>query len=203
VGWACQLYSDLIAHWEKRNLEALEEVNPKNLDQALLLELAKSYGGPEMIEALRGKNDVLDTATFPQGSNDVGGIAHLDDYSACHIERPEDLRDLFVNNFYFGCEADDRMNAWAFNRRSNPFGARLQALFGSDIGHFDVQNMAGVVPEAYELVEDGLISEDDFRDFMFTNPVRFWGEANPNFSKDRSRKRSCSTVSRGCWRRRS
>jgi hypothetical protein len=75
------------------------------------------------------------------------------------------------------------MNAWAFNRRSNPFGARLQALFGSDIGHFDVQNMAGVVPEAYELVEDGLISEDDFRDFMFTNPVHFWGEANPNFSK--------------------
>ena len=62
-------------------------------------------------------------------------------------------------------------------------GARIQALFGSDIGHFDVQNMAGVVPEAYELVEDGLITEEDFRDFMFTNPVRFWGEANPNFFK--------------------
>jgi hypothetical protein len=41
--------------------------------------------------------------------------------------------------------------------------------------------MARVLPEAYELVEDGLMSEDDFRDFLFTNPVRFWGEANPNF----------------------
>ncbi len=194
VGWACQLYADLIAHWEKRNLEALEEVNPKNLDQALLLELAKTYGGPEMVDALRGKDDVLDTATFPQGSNDVGGIANLDDYSVCHIERPEDLRDLFVNNFYFGCEADDRMNAWAFNRRSNPFGARLQALFGSDIGHFDVQNMADVVPEAYELVEDGLITEEDFRDFMFTNPVRFWGEANPNFFKGTAVEKEAAAV---------
>jgi hypothetical protein len=26
----------------------------------------------------------------------------------------------------------------AFDRRVNPFGARLNALFGSDIGHFDV-----------------------------------------------------------------
>ena len=27
------------------------------------------------------------------------------------------------------------------------------------------------------------MSEDDFRDFVFVNPVRFWGEANPNFFK--------------------
>jgi hypothetical protein len=30
-------------------------------------------------------------------------------------------------------------------------------------------------------VEDGLISENDFRDFVFANAVRFWGESNPNF----------------------
>jgi hypothetical protein len=40
-----------------------------------------------------------------------------------------------------------------------------------------------VVPEAYELVEHGLLSDDDFRDFMFTNAVRFWGEVNPEFFK--------------------
>jgi hypothetical protein len=40
-----------------------------------------------------------------------------------------------------------------------------------------------VVPEAYELVEHGLIGEDDFRDFMFANAVRFWGEVNPDFFK--------------------
>ncbi len=181
VGWACQLYADLIGHWEKRNREALEEVDPKNLHYALLLELAKAYGPPGMADSLRRREDVLDTATFPQGPSAVGGIADLDDYSACGIKRPEDLHDLFVDSFYFGCEADDRMNAWAFNRRHNPCNAQLNALFGSDIGHFDVQDMAQVVPEAYELVEDGLISEEGFRDFMFTNPVRFWGEANPDF----------------------
>src|SRR6266849_1268887 len=183
VGWACQLYADLIGHWEKRNLEALEAVNPQNLNQKLLLELAQAYGSEEMAEVLRRRDAAFDTAVAPQSATTTGGIDNLDDYAACQIKRPEDLRDLFVDNFYFGCEADDPMNAWAFQRQGNPFRARLQALFGSDIGHFDVPNMADVVPEAYELVEDGLISEDDFRDFVFANPVRFWGEANPNFFK--------------------
>ncbi len=181
VGWACQLYADLIGHWEKRNLEALEEVNPQNLNRALLLELAEAYGCEGMAEVLRRQDAALDTATTPTGATLTGGIDNLDDYTACQIQGAEDVRNLFVENFYFGCEADDRMNAWAFNRQGNPFGARLHALFGSDIGHFDVPNMAEVVPEAYELVEDGLIGEDDFRDFVFANPVRFWGEANPDF----------------------
>ena len=183
VGWACQLYADLIGHWEKRNLEALEEVNPQNLNHKLLLELAQKYGSAGMAEVLQRREAALDTAVAPQGATITGGIDNLDDYSACQIKRPEDLRDLFMNNFYFGCEADDPMNAWAFNRRGNPFGAQLNALFGSDIGHFDVPDMTHVVPEAHELVDDGLISEDDFRDFVFANPVRFWGEANPNFFK--------------------
>jgi hypothetical protein len=62
-------------------------------------------------------------------------------------------------------------------------GARLNAIFSSDIGHFDVPDMTEVVPEAYELVEHGLISEADFRDFMFANAVRFWGQVNPYFFK--------------------
>jgi predicted TIM-barrel fold metal-dependent hydrolase len=183
VGWACQLYADLLGHWQKRNVKALEEVNPQNLDQALLLQLAQAYGSPDMVAALRHKEAALDTAIPPRGSSAIGGIDNLDDYAACQITCPEDIRELFVQPFYFGCEADDPINAWAFNRQCNPLGAQLHALFGSDIGHFDVPNMAHVVPEAYELVEDGVISAEDFRDFVFTNPVRFWGEANPNFFK--------------------
>jgi len=53
----------------------------------------------------------------------------------------------------------------------------------TDIGHFDVPDMTAVVPEAYELVEHGLIDDDDFRDFTFANAVRFWGEVNPDFFK--------------------
>ena len=37
------------------------------------------------------------------------------------------------------------------------------------------------MPEAYELVEDGRITEDDFRDFTFANAVRLWGTQNPRF----------------------
>ncbi|MGE0825398.1 MAG: amidohydrolase family protein [Candidatus Binatia bacterium] len=181
VGWACLLYADLIGHWEKRNRDALEEVNPQNLDENLLLQLAESYGGPEVAGVLRRSGDVLDVATLPQGSTATGNLTNLDDYSACHIAGEEDWHKLFVRPFYFGCEADDRMNAWAFHRQSNPFGARLQALFGSDIGHFDVPNMAKVLPEAYELVEEGLLSKEDFRDFTFANAVRLWGGMNPDF----------------------
>ena len=83
--------------------------------------------------------------------------------------------------FYFGCEADDPSNLWAFNARGNPLGARLNAIFSSDIGHFDVPDMLGVLPEAYEMVEHGHITEDNFRDFTFTNPVTLHGGMNPKF----------------------
>ena len=61
--------------------------------------------------------------------------------------------------------------------------APTNTLFGSDIGHFDVPDMTEVLVEAYEGVEDGIITEDDFRDFVFGNPVRFWAGMNPNFFK--------------------
>ncbi|PYO17694.1 MAG: amidohydrolase, partial [Candidatus Rokuibacteriota bacterium] len=115
--------------------------------------------------------------------NGTGGVEDLDDYFRCKITRKEDIRDLFVPRFYFGCEADDPINAWAFNRKANPMGARLNAIFSSDIGHMDVPDMTEVLPEAYELVEHGLLSDDDFREFMFANAVRFWGEVNPDFFK--------------------
>jgi hypothetical protein len=72
--------------------------------------------------------------------------------------------------------------------------SRLNALFSSDIGHFDVPDMGDVVPEAHELVEHGLLTGDDFRDFMFTNAVRFWGEVNPDFFKGTVVERQASDV---------
>ncbi|MGE0824781.1 MAG: amidohydrolase family protein [Candidatus Binatia bacterium] len=183
VGWACQLYVDLIGHWQKRNIKALEEVNPDNLDFTLFQELAKTYGNATVVAALRNKEVLLDTAMSPIGNTATGGIENLDDYAACKISKAEDIKDLYVKNFYFGCEADDRMNVLAFNRQANPFGAQINALFGSDIGHFDVADMAHVLPEAYELVEDGLMTAENFRDFVCTNPLRFFGETNPDFFK--------------------
>jgi predicted TIM-barrel fold metal-dependent hydrolase len=179
VGWASMLYADLIGHWEKRNRQAIELTNPGRLDRAALLALVEKYGRPAVVDGVR-RGAGLDGDT---NSALTGGVEDLDDYFRCGIERAEDIRELFVPRFYFGCEADDPVNAWAFNRAANPLGARLNALFSSDIGHFDVPDMADVVPEAYELVEHGLLDGNDFRDFMFANAVRFWGEVNPDFFK--------------------
>lgn len=179
VGWACQLFADMQEHWEKRSRQGLEDVDPKNLDHSVLLELAQRYGGERMLEALKSGKGLFEADT----SIHTGGLTDLDDFSACKIARKEDLRDLFATPFYFGCEADDRMNAWAFQSRNNSMGTRFNALFGSDIGHFDVPDMAAVVPEAYEFIEDGLMSTEDFRDFMFANAVRLWGRGNPDFFK--------------------
>ena len=177
VGWACGLYSDLVGHWKIRNPKALDSVNPANLNQEMLVDLFQKYGSPAAVEKLSQEATQAHLGLLTKEPE------KLDDFAPCGIERAEDIRDLFVPNFYFGCEADDPLNAWAFNTKVNPYGARINALFGSDIGHFDVPDMAGVLPEAYEGVEDGVMTDDNFRDFVFANPVRFWSALNPDFFK--------------------
>ena len=123
-------------------------------------------------------DDIMQWFAQPQRHPEV-----LDDWSLCRAETLEDVRDLFIPNFYFGCEADDPLAAWAFNAKTNPMGARLKAMMSSDIGHWDVTDMKEVVQEAYELVEDEIISEEDFRDFTFTNPATLYAAMNPEFFK--------------------
>lgn len=175
VGWGCSLYADLIGHWKKRNVQALDHYNPANLNREQLRDLYRRYGD-------RLVQDHLGEVLTDLGPQERGGDpALLDDWRQCRITRAEDFREAFVPPFYFGCEADDPMNARAF--QGNPFGARLQAIFSSDIGHWDVPDMREVVEEAYELVEGGLITERDFCDFMFVNPVTLWTGMNPDFFK--------------------
>src|SRR3989441_266637 len=175
VGWAAQLFGDLIEHWERRNRKALEKMDPRTLDRGMLMSLAEKYGDPDVAAALQARDGWPD-----KDANLTGGVEDLDDFSACKITRKEDWVDLYAKPFYFGCEADDRMNGTAFSK-NNPFGAKLNALYSSDIGHFDVIDMRDPLPEAYELVEDGVISEDNFRDFTFANAVHLWGTQNPRF----------------------
>jgi predicted TIM-barrel fold metal-dependent hydrolase len=177
VGWACGLYSDLIGHWKKRNPKALEDIDPANLNREMLAHLFQSCGG----KALADKLERWKPEGEEYSPRTADPDASLDDFEACAIERAEQIRDLFIPNFYFGCEADDPANASAFNTRANPYRARLNAIFGSDIGHFDVLDMTKVLTEAWELVDEELISESDFRDFVFANPVRLWAANNPDF----------------------
>ena len=176
VGWGCQLFADLIEHWERRGAKGIAYMDPKKLDRNQLKSLADKYADSDMIAELARRDG------WPSREEDepTGGVPELDDFAACKIARKEDWIDLYAKPYYFGCEADDRMNVTAFGR-ANPFGARINAIFSSDIGHFDVPDMLNPVPEAYELVEDELITADDFRDFTFANAVRLWGTQNPRF----------------------
>ena len=173
VGFACLLLADLMGHWNIRNGEALAYTDPANLDMGLLRELAEKYASVSFSDAI-AKGRGIGTNN---GSDTTGGVGDLDDYAACGIRDKEDFLDLFVKPFFFGCEADDPANAWAFNREFNPGNAEMKAMFGSDIGHFDVQDMTDVLPEAYELVEEGKIDRDQFKHFVLT--TRFASGAKP------------------------
>jgi predicted TIM-barrel fold metal-dependent hydrolase len=173
VSWACQLYADLIGHWQKRNRESVQRLDPARIDADLVLRLFEQYGDRHFHKDVPGLASAF-TKLEP-------APPFLDEWEACGIERKEDVRDRFVPSFFFGCEADDVGVAWAMNAKMNPLGVKLQAMFSSDLGHWDVEDMTEILPEAYELVEHELVTEADFRDFVFGNPVRFYTRLNPDF----------------------
>jgi predicted TIM-barrel fold metal-dependent hydrolase len=179
ASWAVQLYNDLFEHWEKRNYDYMvENLDPAKLDSDLIREMADKYGGG----ILTGEALLSERKQSTMGGY-VSSDVELDEFHRCKIENKEDIRDLFVEPFYFGCEADDALNAVAFNTKINHFGAKLKAFFGSDIGHWDVEDMRQCVPDAYKNVEKELFTDEDFEDFMFTNPVELYTRQNPDFFK--------------------
>ena len=176
VGWGCQLFADLIEHWERRGAKGIAYMDPKKLDRALLKSLVEKYGYDDMAAELQRRDG------WPSAEEDnlTGGVPVLDDFAACKIARKEDWVDLYARPYYFGCEADDRMNVTAFGR-ANPFGARINAIFSSDIGHFDVPDMLSPVPEAHELVEDELITAGRFPRLHLRQCRAPVGSAEPAF----------------------
>jgi hypothetical protein len=175
AGWACGLYADLQGHWEKRNRHAIGELDPRRIDAVQLRALFERYAEP----AYRGR---LDTLLGTIGLHVTEEPPELvDEFARCDIDSSAALRELFVPRFFFGCEADDPLWTAAFDARRNPLGARLGALFSSDIGHWDVPDMARVLEEAWELVERDLVSPGDFRAFVFDHPLALWTACNPGF----------------------
>ncbi len=176
ITWACALYADLIGHFRKRNLAALENYNPARIDRALFITLANRYGGKF---ATGRAEQVIDR--FAARAMAAEDPEILDEWAPSGIRSAEEIRDIFREQFFFGCEGDDPMNALAFGSRLMPFNARLNALYGSDIGHWDVPDMSAVGHEAFELAEEGIISAEDFRDFVLVNPVKLWTATNRDF----------------------
>lgn len=174
VGWAAILLNDLLDHWEKRRPEALEPLDPAGIDWEELRALMRRYG-PELLGA--GPEMAAGLSTIP-------GIgvppADRDEWRQVGASSKEELIGRFAPSFYFGCEADDRTIAYAFSP-ANACGFQLKPIFSSDIGHWDAGDIAGVVAESYELVEDGVLTEQQYASFVYENPAQMYLDQNSHF----------------------
>jgi predicted TIM-barrel fold metal-dependent hydrolase len=177
VGWACTMLAETVEHWEKRNIELIESLyDPDLLDINTLVDLMREHS-PELI----GDIDDATLAERLQACT-LRGVPpeEHDEWTAMGITQKKDFYDLFVPNLYFGCEADDRTAAFAFSD-ANAFNATLKVMFSSDISHFDVPDFLGVLPEAHGLIRKGVLTEEQFKTFTYTNAHEFYTRANPNF----------------------
>ena len=179
VSWACQMCADMIEHWEKRSLAGLQY--PDTTDVTELHKLIDRYGDQRLkanADAILGS---LDAFRPERSLEELARPEHVaDDFEASGVNSKQDIRSVFSGNFYFGCEADDRATMWAFDPR---MGVRLRPVFSSDFTHFDVPDFREVIPEAFEMVEKGYVTEQDFREFTFTNAAHLHTGNNPEFFK--------------------
>ncbi len=178
VAWGANLFSDFLGHWEKRNRNVIGHYDPKALDKDALLKLLREHAPQSLVD----RADRIDEALIMLSDPDEDRST-IDEFAESGIESAEDLKAIFEEQFFFGCEADDPMNAIAYDRAKIPMRARMNAIFASDIGHWDVPDFRAVLPEAWELVEDGHLDADDFRAFTCDNAARLFTATNPDFFK--------------------
>jgi hypothetical protein len=159
-----------------------KHLRPTNLDLDRLRQLWASYADP----AWADKVDELIRSPWagPSASTGdpipisvlTGRDAGTDEFA--RMGGPRELQSMFADNFLFGCEAEDRTIAFAFN---NHLRFDRRPTLGSDIGHWDVAVMAEVMTEAHDLVTEGVLSADQFKALVYTNPARLYLDQNPEF----------------------
>jgi hypothetical protein len=195
VAWACSLLADLVGHWDKRNADTVRHYDPRRADIPRFLRYFDEHGRADFgaCEVETRQDRPRDWSLLERWAPDqlerVLGIdgadpEMLDEFAACGIKSVDDIRELFVPRFFFGCEGDDPTVGAAFDPDRNALGARLSAMFGSDIGHWDVPAMERTLVDAYESVERGRLTRSDFRDLVFVNPVRFYTDSDPAFFEE-------------------
>lgn len=185
AAWGANVFTHLVDRWQKRNRDAVQNYNPANLDKELIYQLFQQYGA----DLLNGRD--LTKEEIAEHAFGVGfgrrfqeqNPNEIDDFALAGIESEQDIYDRWVPNFYFGNEADDRTLVHAFNTKANPLGAKLNALYSSDSGHWDVPDITEPLAETWDLVEEGAITEADFKALVFENPYRFYTANNPDFFK--------------------
>ena len=126
VAWACALFAGLVGHWEKRNRDAIVELDPDRLDVDALL------GVLRRLRRRRGASRVS-TSSATTSRRPAARPAQVDEFAAVGIDTVDDLRARFEPNFYFGCEADDPARGVGVPRRREP--ARRPPASGARFRH--------------------------------------------------------------------
>jgi predicted TIM-barrel fold metal-dependent hydrolase len=165
AAWGVSLLHSFAEHWEVRGEPGIERVDPGRIDPDAIDAILDTVADARWLE------DALRTVVR---TTDARAPRQIDDFAACRASCAEDLIEMFAPRFWFGCEAEDPGASWAIRNG-------LQAMFGSDIGHFDVPEMEAVLPGAWSLVERGFLDADAFRAYTCGNVVRLHGGANPKF----------------------
>ena len=171
VAWAVQLLFDLVGRWSKRGGTNIAALDPARVVREEWDALLDGYGDARFADPAIRRSMLAQSDNAPP---------ELDDFRASGVHDAADLVAIF-ERFFFGCEADEGTVGWAFAADVNPFGAVLQPVLGSDIGHWDVPEMREVVAEARELLDDGRLDAAQFRAFTCDNPIRLHGGMNPAF----------------------
>jgi predicted TIM-barrel fold metal-dependent hydrolase len=170
VAVGVRVYGDLVSRFDKRGAAGLAKLDPSRIDAAELHRLAQKYA-PTLAR--------YDPKQLVPGVSAVDG--QVDDFAQSGVRSVEDIRDAFCRNFYWGCEGDDPLVGLAYDQRVNPLGAHLPAMMGSDLGHWDVPSFTMPLVEAYELVADGILTPQQFEEFVCTNAARFYAGAGRSF----------------------
>ncbi len=180
VGWAVQLENDLVGHFDKRNVDAIWQFDPERINIDFAQHLFRDHANDRMRRSL-GDGDLA--RAFGMVHKSWEEVTQYDDFAASGFRSVEDIARVFQKQLYFGCEPDDPMTSLAFTKPLLPGGYALNATFGSDIGHWDCPDMSQVVSEAWEAVEHGLLTRQEFADFTFGNVVKMLSHLNPTFFK--------------------
>lgn len=174
AAWGAALFAQFTSNFTKRNREAVRHYDPREMAVPQIRSLLERYGTATM----RAHASALDRALLPL-STPVDPIP--DEFALSGLESVDAIRAVFERSYFFGVEGDDPMNAVATAAFARRLGARINAIYGSDIGHWDVRDVREVLPEAYEIVAEGVLERDDFRRLVFEAPIRLWADNNPRF----------------------
>jgi hypothetical protein len=185
AGWGVDVFTHLVDRWIKRGRDAVEKYNPAHVDKDFLYSLYDKYG-EDLNRGGRSfsKDEIAHLAFGARGEvyayrpeAEIG----VDDYALAGIESVEDIRDRFIPNFYFGTEADDRTLGLAFNAKAAPLNAQVNMFWSSDIGHWDVPEINTILADTFQLVEEGVITADNFKQLVFRGPYSFYTANKPDF----------------------